>query len=394
MIFKPLFAGYKAGPWGWNAGLMPVEEFKDRLKCVKQEMAQRGIDALLVFGVGDPTWKNGNVCYLTNGNGTYARKSVLIILKGIEPTLIGNFIPRDLHWEMRNSTWLKDIRIFDNLGLGIERVLQSSGKGVKRVGLVGVGGLDVRSYAQIVEILRNINIVDATDVIENMRVVKSSNELRIIEKGCRVADMAIRAVTGSVEEGDCEYDLIARIDMESRKAGARNFRFLIASGSDIEMSLRMPVHHQLKKGDTVLLLLAFEYWQYWVQIGRTLTAGNPSEGQIALYRGVVTAYEEALKCVRPEMKAIELAEAIVHVLDRSGYKPYLNSDFGFGHGVGVSIEEKPFIDDHDVTQLRTGMTLAIQLGIHAPGIGGVLLSDTLLLTRNGCQRLTQSRYDL
>ena len=112
MLFKPLYAGYKVGPWGWNAPLMPEEEFRGRLNTLSSEMQKRDLDAVVLFGAGDPTWKNGHVCYFTNSNVCYARWDALVVPRNRKPTLVGNFIPRDIPWEIRGATWLRDVRAF------------------------------------------------------------------------------------------------------------------------------------------------------------------------------------------------------------------------------------------------------------------------------------------
>ena len=106
LSLRPLFGGYSTGPWGWNALEMPIEEFRDRVSRSKKEMGRRGIDALLVFGRADGSWKNGNVLYLANANVCYNRSIGLIIPREGDPTLLGCWIPRDFGWEVRASTWI------------------------------------------------------------------------------------------------------------------------------------------------------------------------------------------------------------------------------------------------------------------------------------------------
>lgn len=394
MIFKPLFAGYKTGPWGWNGVLTPVEELENRLKKVKEEMAERDIEALLIFGAGDPTWKNGNICYLTNSNVCYARWDALIVTKENDPTFIGNFIPRDIPWEVRASSWLKDVRIFNGAVEGVKRVFRGLNLNNCRIGLIGAEGLDVKSHQDLLTALPDASFIDLTDMIEKMRMIKSKSERYIISKAGNIADFAMNRVSDFLIEGRDEHEVIADIEMAARNAGSHNSRFLIATGPDAELGLRMPENRKLKKGDMVLIIAAFEHWQYWAQISRTYVVGAPSEKQTIFYDEILKAYENILGYVEPDITPNHLTKTIIGAMESTGHREYLKDSYGFGHGVGVSIEEKPFIGEGDDLQLKAGMTIAIQIGLHVPGTGGALLSDTLLLTESGVQRLTKATYDL
>jgi Xaa-Pro aminopeptidase len=76
------------------------------------------------------------------------------------------------------------------------------------------------------------------------------------------------------------------------------------------------------------------------------------------------------------------------VIARAGYGEYFGH--GTGHGVGLEIHEWPQISSRSDDILEAGMVLTVEPGIYLPGVGGVRIEDTVLVTDEGAQVLTVS----
>lgn len=59
-----------------------------------------------------------------------------------------------------------------------------------------------------------------------------------------------------------------------------------------------------------------------------------------------------------------------------------------GHGIGIWLHEPPWIEDGDATPLAPGMIVSSEPGLYIPGHGGYRISDTVLITPDGPERLT------
>jgi Xaa-Pro aminopeptidase len=67
---------------------------------------------------------------------------------------------------------------------------------------------------------------------------------------------------------------------------------------------------------------------------------------------------------------------------------------GLGHGAGVEVHEAPTLRPESTDVLEAGNTVSVEPGIYVPGVGGVRIEDLVLVTGNGCERLTQFPKEL
>ena len=134
---------------------------------------------------------------------------------------------------------------------------------------------------------------------------------------------------------------------------------------------------ELAEGDVVLYNACIQYQDYWAEIGRTITVGTASKEQTDLYNAAATAQQAGITAAKVGAKASDAATAILQSLQDTNYAQYLNTEYGFGHGVGLTFDEAPVIAVNNNTPLKAGMTIIVKVGLHAPGIGGAFLADTL-----------------
>ena len=113
-----------------------------------------------------------------------------------------------------------------DLGPNVRRVLDGLNLTSGKVGLVGAGWMDAGSYVTLKRELPNVSFEDATDIIENQRMVKSEAEVHLIKKASQISDAAFQTFKSSIQEGKTESDVLSDIDAATRTIGAHNFRYL------------------------------------------------------------------------------------------------------------------------------------------------------------------------
>jgi Xaa-Pro aminopeptidase len=135
---------------------------------------------------------------------------------------------------------------------------------------------------------------------------------------------------------------------------------------------------------------------YFADMTRTFVKGRPKPEIQKMYHTVLQAQIAAIKKISVSsadrhavIRAKDIYEATAEVILKNGYHV---SDTGFihglGHGVGLDIHEKPSLKPHSEDILAAGNVITIEPGLYYPHLGGIRIEDMILVTKTGCQNLT------
>ena len=160
-----------------------------------------------------------------------------------------------------------------------------------------------------------------------------------------------------------------------------------------------PSLRKVRAGDLVCIDHGTMYRGYHSDEGRTFVVGKARDKQKRLFDIVRRAQDAAIAQVRPGVPAAEVYRAAWRVARDAGYEEYFMAygQYGveyLGHGLGLEIDEPPLVGPKTTTLLEEGMTLALEPKLIIPGWGGVDLEDTLVVTGDGCEVLTQGKREL
>jgi Xaa-Pro aminopeptidase len=143
----------------------------------------------------------------------------------------------------------------------------------------------------------------------------------------------------------------------------------------------------------------------WADMTRTfVSGGEPARDVVAWHALAHAALERVCELLRPGVTGRELFGAACDVFEAAGEptqrtKPEgepLQDGFShsLGHGVGLEVHEEPALGLTGVDPLVAGDVVAVEPGCYRSGYGGVRLEDLVLVTDDGCERLTDFRYEL
>ena len=113
-----------------------------------------------------------------------------------------------------------------------------------------------------------------------------------------------------------------------------------------------------------------------------------------VYDTVYRAQTAALAQCRPGVSVAALDLTAREVIASAGYDKYFVHSLG--HGVGLEIHEFPTIKnvpENMTVILQPGMVITIEPGIYLPGIGGVRVEDTIVITDDGHENMTKRPKD-
>ena len=358
----------------------------ERLHTVRARLAELPADALVVSRAANSRYLSG--FKLGPGDEQYAGYSGTLLITPVRQYLLTDF--RYLEQAQAEAAGWEVVRTTGPMEEELPRILAE--ETVHRVALEA----DVVTHATWDAIARatpEIELVPAGGLVDELREVKSPDEVDAIERACRLGDRCLEFLLGTVRPGMTERQLGWELERWFRENGAEALAFdpLILAGPKAAMPHGRPGDVPIERGNVLLMDFGCQVDGYRSDMTRTVFIGEPSAEQRRIYDLVLAAQEQALAGIRPGMGGRE-AEALARdFLAANGH----GDDFGhsLGHGIGLETHELPRLSQRSRSVLREGMVFSVEPGIYLPGVTGVRIEDIVVLERGGVRRLTQSPRD-
>jgi len=225
-------------------------------------------------------------------------------------------------------------------------------------------------------------------LVEKMRITKSDEEVEKIRRAVEVCEAAFKECVKYVEPGKTENWIAGRLEYEMRARGAERAAFETICAVDARGSLPHAAAGQqtAEKGSMVLVDWGACVEGYHSDLTRVICTDTMPDKLREPAETVVEAQKQALTCLSAGTPCNEVDRAARYVITRAGYGKYFGH--GLGHGVGLEVHEAPRLSARDETVLRAGMVLTVEPGIYLPGVGGIRVEDTALVTEDGCEVLS------
>jgi Xaa-Pro aminopeptidase len=230
--------------------------------------------------------------------------------------------------------------------------------------------------------------VPLSSPIQAIRSVKELGEIESLRQAAELGSSGFDFVVSRLAEGMTEEKLAVELEIYWRKAGGQKLAFAphIAFGENSAYPHYHVGKRGLRKGDLVLIDIGVVLNHYHSDMTRVVFFGEPAEELEKIYRIVHEAQLKALELCKPGTPLAELDRAARSLIEEAGYgEHFLHS---LGHGVGLEIHEAPWIRKNAAGKLQEGMVVTIEPGIYLEGLGGVRLEDTVVITAEGFENLT------
>lgn len=332
---------------------------------------------------------------------TYSRPIVLLIDKEKSMFVVPGL--EEIH--AKESTYVDELHVYyehpERQEDGIEykqKIKELLAHYPKKINI----GVDLQvASARFVNYLKkfNLNIIDIGNEIIKMRYVKYPDELALIEEAGRLVSFAVnetfKVCQSDITEIALDYSgnkaLLSQ--MSNMESNYLDLFSMSPSGPD-----RTVLPHvfsstrKFKKGDGIIHSRQVNYNGYRSELERTVFIGEPTQQQKAVFEVVLTAQEIAMDFIKPGVSAAEVDHIAREVIRKEGFAEY--AVHRTGHGIGVSPHEEPYLRFDNDLVLKEGMVFTIEPGIYIPGLGGFRHSDTVILTENGNNVITEYPRDL
>ena len=232
-------------------------------------------------------------------------------------------------------------------------------------------------------------LVPTTELVEELRAVKSAAEIERMQAAAAIADEVLDDLSRLIAVGTSERMLAHALDAAMRDRGASGpaYETIVASGPNSALPHARPTDRTFVEGDLVIIDAGAVVDGYRSDMTRTFSIGEPSAGAREMLDVVARSQAVGVAGVAPDVEAGSIDELCRDVIDaaRMG-DAFLH---GTGHGVGLDIHELPRVRRGSTAILRPGHVLTVEPGVYFPGIGGVRVEDTVVVTEDGCRALTR-----
>ncbi len=234
------------------------------------------------------------------------------------------------------------------------------------------------------------DLVPATGVIERLRRRKSPEEVARVAAAAATADGALAEVLPRLAERPTEGEVAAELDYLMRRGGASGSAFdtIVAAGDNSALPHARPGPRRIEPGDLVVIDFGAIVDGYRSDMTRTVCVGEPRSPGGRIYEVVRASQQAGVEAVAAGVSCAEVDAACREVIDDAGWgEAFLHST---GHGVGLDIHEAPSLSSRSDEVLAAGEVVTVEPGIYLAGEGGVRIEDTVVVTDDGCARLTCS----
>lgn len=231
-------------------------------------------------------------------------------------------------------------------------------------------------------------LVATTALVEGLRLVKDPGEAARIRSACAIADEALSRCRAKLLEGPTEAEFAQELDTTMKSLGAADVSFetIVASGPNGAKPHHRPGDRVVLEGDLVVIDFGALVDGYHSDMTRTLAVGQIDQERQRMLDVVLDSQQRGVEAVRAGRPAAEVDAACREVIGEAGWADaFLHST---GHGVGLDIHEEPRVSGRSTATLVAGHVVTVEPGVYLPGIGGVRIEDTVLVTDDGCDRLT------
>jgi Xaa-Pro aminopeptidase len=307
--------------------MLSEAERDGRWTRVREQMARAGLDCLLAYSGPSSL----SALYLTQID----MEGLAVFPLERDPIFLLPSGERWLHWAQRSQTWVQDVRPVRDLAAATAQTVESLAP--RRVGLVELK--ETGRGQHLADAINEFDSSDASDLVYALRMVKSPEELAMMEQAARIADRTIQVLRERTRSGIREHELYAEMYGTLLAGGCEP-----ASGISMETTaepfhpVRKPSTRTISQGDVVMAHINPRYSGYFGHPHVCLTVGEPQPRVKAMFQVAEEAYETFKANARPGVSLGDVCRKTLDVIERHGYDWQKEP---LCHSIGLAQNEPP-----------------------------------------------------
>jgi Xaa-Pro aminopeptidase len=388
----------------YNAELnTPKSELDYRIAKLQDHLIKNNIDAALILQRVDLFYFSGTI-QQTNLYISADGEPILLAVKSSQRAMAESAIERIVP--------LKSLRT-------IPEILNQNGYDLPGTLGLELDVLPANLYFTYRSIFEKAKIEDISHAIRLIRAVKSAYELDIMRQAGRLSDEVAGTVPELLREGMTELELAGKVEAEARKRGHQGVVRMRLFGSEmfyghlmsgaagaLPSFLSSPTggmgpspamaqsagFKKIQRHEPVMVDYIFALNGYYSDHARIFSLGKLPEDLMQAYAVTRKLQEMIKKMAKPGIRSGEIYE---HALEKTKEWGYADYFMGFGperirlvgHGIGLEVDEFPFLAAGHKLELQEGMTIALEPKLIFPGKGVIGLENSHIVTKNGLEQI-------
>ncbi|OGD56798.1 peptidase M24 [Candidatus Bathyarchaeota archaeon RBG_13_52_12] len=385
-----------------------VNEYRNRVERLREELKKRELDAFLITNGVSIFYMSGFYHMVTE------RPAALLIPGDGDLSFMGPLLEAD---HLKHQTQLvKHIHTYlDYPGTThpidlFAKWLSDLGYAKSKIGTDNTSGASATmgyTGPPLTEKLPEAKLVKADDILWEMRLTKSPEELDLIRESAKWGNLAHQLLQEYTSPGRWDADVALEATMEATAimkktlgpqytptAGTRccsaGFRGQVGSKSAMPHSIA--IERPIKQGDVLVTGAGADVGGYNSELERTMIVGPPTDRQKQYFEVMMEAQDAAISALKPGASCADVDIAANKIIHKAGHKELVRHHTG--HGIGLQGHEPPWLDQGNPVLLKPGMVVSIEPGIYRLGYAGFRHSDTLIVTADGNELVTYYPRDL
>lgn len=221
-----------------------------------------------------------------------------------------------------------------------------------------------------------------------LRGIKDDSEIAALEKSAHLAAAAFDEILPLLRPGIAEREIALALEFAMRRQGGdeKSFDLIVASGVRGALPHGAASDRCLRDGEFVTIDFGLRLDGYCSDETVTLAIGQIDAESERVYDTVYQAQQLALAAIHPRVPLQEIDALARNYISAAGYGAFFGH--GLGHGVGLEVHEYPTVSPRSLDSAQVGMVFTVEPGIYLPGKCGVRLEDMVVVTSDGCRKLT------
>ena len=383
----------------------PATEIRHRIDKLQSLLLSNGIDGGIIV-------QNSDLFYFS---GTVQQSQLYIPAEGNPMLMVRKSLDR-----ARAESAIQNI-VFFSTPRQVPELLNSMGFKTPRTLGLELDVMPAQTYLNFQNLFAQTRVVDISHLIRQVRAIKSDYEIQIVREAALKSDLVADYAKSVIQEGMTEIELAGLVEAHARKLGHQGIVRMRLWGSELfyghlmcGASGAVPSYMASPTGGTgvstavaqgagfglirahepILVDYVFAYKGYISDHTRIFSIGALPDDLMRAHGAMLSIQAAIVREAKPGIAAGRIYEIAVELARKAGYSENFmgagdDQRIRFvGHGVGLELDEYPFLAAGQKMLLQEGMVIALEPKLIFPGKGVVGIENTHLVTPNGLQQLT------